>query len=70
MSEPPAKPRTKPLLFLLYLKQVLCEVVVVLPLVTVPLDHGGRTWGVTLLVVASTAATMRARPSSLKSPMS
>lgn len=58
------------ILLQLYFKQVLCEVVVVLLQVTVPLDHGGRTWGVTLPVVASTAATMRARPSSSKSPMS
>lgn len=58
------------IIYILYFKQVLCEVVVVLLQVTVPLDHGGPTWGVTLLAVASTAATMRARPSSPKSPMS
>lgn len=67
------KSRTKTpvnILLQLYFKQVLCEAVAVPLQVTVPLDQGGHTLGVTLLVVASTAATMRARPSSLKSPMS
>lgn len=67
---PSPKPQALSSYYLLYFKQVLCEVVVVPLQVTVPLDLGGRTSGVTLLVVASTAATTRARPSSPKSPMS